>query len=211
MWYETSEWNAGLYFGKAGFSCGVTKRNFLRRENAEYGVSTSFPLKSPRPWKSRREQATECLLQQQQQQQLVKCEIVMDRCLLPALPIRLTSTRSNIRLATFQPSSSSSHPSPPSVTSVYPAHETSLDTETATSWDFTSRWCDTVPSTSAELLKLHATPCHHALFASHHYRISDFPDYIVRVSLRKMCTLVLFWLCDSRAARFPKCFDRWQY
>jgi len=64
------------------------------------------------------------------QRQLVKCEIVMDRH--PAHSIRLTSLRSNIHLATFRPRRrcgvSTFSPS-----RSYFAHETSSDTETATS------------------------------------------------------------------------------
>lgn len=62
---------------KPGFSCGVTKRNFLRRERRvdEFSLKIFTAVKIALRTDVRQ---NVCSLQQQQQQ-LVKCEIVMDR------------------------------------------------------------------------------------------------------------------------------------
>lgn len=71
--------------------------------------------------------------------------------------------------------------------------KTSSDTETAISWDFTSRRCDTAlsslakPPSSFPLFPpwLHRVALRRATFASHR-RASDFQDYIARVRPYKM-------------------------
>lgn len=81
---------------------------------------------------------------------------------------------------------------------VYPAHETYLDTETATSWDFTSRRCDIAPYTFAEPLILHLM-LHHTMPLLHSItclRLSG----LHRPSVK--CTLALFRQRDSRVVRF---------
>lgn len=160
----------------------------------------------PRPWKSRRERATDAhgllaATAAAAAREMWNCDGPPSPP-PPALPIRLTSTRSNVRLATFQPSSSSYLP-PPLPASIPPTRHLSIPRQRPHE---ILRVDEAIHrSVYPPRSPLNCMPRHRAIFASRHRRASDFPDYIVRIFLRKMCTLVLFRLSRfSRSAFFPR-------
>lgn len=177
------------------FLRGYEKR-FSAQGNAEYGVSTSFPLKYPRSWRTRRERATyihtdarqdACSLQLQQQQ-LVKCEIVMDRHVLSPIcssdQTYLTQIEYTSRdTPTLFVVAFLSTPLP--TASILPTRHLSIPRQRPHE---ILRVDDAIPRLAPQnppYITCHATPCH-ATFTSHHCRASDFQDYIVRIFLHKM-------------------------